>query len=99
MEPLISKPLTEALIKEIIPGLLKRIRVEISHFVQNKILEYEVSEYRRNYFTKTILHRSIPIPLSDFYVPLHISSAVSKYDRVLTTSVKGLLENQNVTIF
>ena len=56
--------------------LIKSLGNELKQVAKNRILEYQSNEYKRNYFTKTLLHRSEPVRLSDFYLPLHII----KYD-------------------
>ena len=54
--------------------LLKSIGTELKQVAKNRILEYQTNEFKKNYFTKTLLHRSEPIKLTDFYQPLHIAN-------------------------
>lgn len=49
--------------------ILKVLGSELQQIAKNRILEYQAVEYKRNYFTKTLLHRSEAIKLSDFYLP------------------------------
>jgi len=67
---------------------------EIQQTFSNRILEYQVEEYKRNFFSKTILHRAEPKPLNEFYQPLFIRpqkrDEVDK--RVSTASAKKLLD-------
>ncbi len=55
-----------------INGLIKSLGDELKQVAKNRMLEYQTNEYKRNYYTKTLLHRSEPIILNDFYLPLHI---------------------------
>lgn len=63
-------------------------------FFSNRIIEYQVEEYKRNLFSKTILHRSSPKNLHEFYEPLFIERNDS-IDRIPTTSVKELFKKDN----
>jgi hypothetical protein len=84
--------LLTGIVKDTIDGLLKKVKLELNHFAGNQILEYEVTEHKRNYYTKTVLHRSEPVPLTDFYMPLFIHPVDNRYKRVSTTSAKELLQ-------
>ncbi len=64
----------KSLLESPINGLISGLGNEIKQLAKNRILEYQIIEYKRNYFTKTLLHRSEPIKLLDFYLPLHITS-------------------------
>ena len=48
------------------------LTAETKQIVSNRILEYELEEYERNYYTKTIINRTEPIKLKDFYQPLFL---------------------------
>ena len=51
-------------------NMLDNFAEEIKQTVNNNILEYQIEEYKRNSFSKTIIHRTAPQKLSDFYQPL-----------------------------
>ncbi|KAB8154041.1 NACHT domain-containing protein [Kordia sp. TARA_039_SRF] len=67
---------------------------ELSQTFSNRLLEYQVEEYKRNYYCKTILHRSTPKALPEFYEPLYILKPRSD-NRIETTSTTKLFENRN----
>ena len=74
---------------------------EVQQTFSNRLLEYQVEEYKRNYFSKTILHRAEPKPLNEFYQPLFIRLHKKNVEdkRVSTASAKKLLNKYNyVTI-
>lgn len=54
---------------------------EIKQVINNNILEYQVEAYKRNFETKTLLHRIEPKKLLDFYHPLHIRKMLSNGER------------------
>lgn len=74
--------------------LFSLIGNELSQTFSNRLLEYQVEEYKRNYYCKTILHRSTPKALDEFYEPLYIIDPES-YNRIETTSTTKLFENRN----
>ncbi|NOQ75963.1 MAG: hypothetical protein GQ574_28410 [Crocinitomix sp.] len=51
---------------------------EVTQMTKNRLLEYQVNEFKRNYYSKTLLHRSESIKLTDFYLPLHVISLKNK---------------------
>lgn len=67
---------------------------EATQIVSNRLLEYQVEEYYRNYYTKTILHRVEPVKLLDFYQPMFIKPMGRKHSakRISTCSAKDLFE-------
>jgi len=67
---------------------------EIEQVFSNRLLEYQLEEYKRNFYSKTILHRVEPRPLSEFYQPLFIRlSRIGQKDiKVSTESAKKLLD-------
>ncbi|SFW61216.1 NACHT domain-containing protein [Cellulophaga fucicola] len=81
--------------------LLKSIGSELKQVAKNRILEYQASEFKRNYFTKTLLHRSEPIKLTEFYQPLHIAQQKdirkipSKIKKIPTEDVSKLFKKSN----
>lgn len=95
-------------LKELFESITKDFGNEIKHIISNNILEYQVEEYNRNYYAKTILHRVQPKKLLDFYQPLFISpcdkikrqiSQKANNKRISTHSIGELfLEKQFVTI-
>lgn len=71
---------------------------ELQHTFSNRLLEYQTEEYKRNYFSKTLLHRSEPKCLMDFYQPLFIrkySENVYSEKRIPTSSARKLLNKWN----
>jgi GTPase SAR1 family protein len=64
--------LFEDSIKETIGMVVKGLTNEIKFIINNRMLEYQAEEFRRNLYTKTLLHRAEPKNLFEFYVPLHI---------------------------
>lgn len=85
-----------------INGLIKSLGDELKQVAKNRLLEYQSNEYKRNYFTKTLLHRSEPIKLNDFYLPLHIikyendrSRFRQQQKRISTEDVSKLFEKTN----
>ncbi|WP_157724117.1 NACHT domain-containing protein [Winogradskyella sediminis] len=81
--------------------LLKSIGAELKQVAKNRILEYQASEFKRNYFTKTLLHRSEPIKLTDFYQPLHIANQKDyrkfshKLKKISTEDISKLFKKSN----
>ncbi|QHI36669.1 hypothetical protein IMCC3317_20320 [Kordia antarctica] len=67
---------------------------ELTQTFSNRLLEYQVEEYKRNYWSKTILHRSTPKPLREFYEPLYICKPNSS-KRIPTNSTTNLFKNRN----
>lgn len=93
-------PMTEAIIQELIKTplshLISSISGEFKQEFRNRILEYETSEYRRNYYSKTILHRVTPKSLMEFYQPLYIKRGkASDEKRISTKSPKKLFNQWN----
>lgn len=79
---------------------------EISHIVQNRILEYSAETYENNKYFKTFLNPGSPQLLLDYYVPLDIEDVgyrqeriyhVGSYEeaRINTAVVKSLFSEQN----
>ncbi len=85
-----------------INGLLKLLGNELKQVAKNRIIEYQTNEYKRNYFTKTLLHRSEPVKLDEFYLPLHITfyeggkaRRKSKEESISTEDVSKLFKKTN----
>lgn len=85
LSTLISKPLN---------SIYSIIGAQFKQAFSNKILEYSVEEYKRNYYCKTILHRVEPISLDKFYQPLYLRQ-IGQLERIATTSVKELFSSNN----
>ncbi|MEP2508893.1 MAG: NACHT domain-containing protein [Reichenbachiella sp.] len=71
---------------------------ELQHTFSNRLLEYQTEEYKRNYFSKTLLHRSEPKCLTEFYQPLFIRRYTDhdhSEKRISTSSAKRLLNKWN----
>ncbi|KOY86025.1 hypothetical protein AD998_07600 [bacterium 336/3] len=86
------------LIESPINNLLKNIGTEFKQLAKNRLLEYQTNEYKRNLFAKTFIHRSEPIKLDEFYVPLHIEKhgfIGSERKRISTENISELLKNLN----
>jgi predicted NACHT family NTPase len=93
----------KALLKSPIESFLKEFGAEIRQLTSNKILEYEVEEYNRNLYSKTILHRASPKKLDEFYQPLSLLPLIKKQDekvsKINTQSSKILFkDNQFITV-
>ena len=73
------------------------LSIEIKQIVSNRILEYEIEEYERNYYTKTIIHRTEPVKLLDFYQPLSIRKYGNNNKETIidTNNCKDLFEENN----
>lgn len=86
--------------KNWIESITKEFGEEVKHVVNNNMLEYQVEEYNRNLFTKTLLHRVQPKKLYEFYQPLFIRSCDRKktlglnpnQQRIPTNSVSELFK-------
>ncbi len=91
-----------AKLKGVISDLSKEFGNEISQIVNNNILEYQIEEYNRNLYTKTLLHRVQPKALKEFYQPLFITNSNRKHsnsihnskNRIPTNSIKELFEKK-----
>lgn len=91
-------------LNKILNSVCDVITDEISQIVNNKILEYLCTEYERNYKTKTILHRSEPIKLEDFYQPLFLQKQSNQWghtklpiesNRICTEKVESLFDDSD----
>lgn len=104
----ISKEIIEKKTAGLIGSLIGILGKEIQQFVGNRILEYQVEEYNRNYYTKTLLHRVQPKALAEIYQPLYIKpytnyssrkGSGNGAERIATSSVSELFAlNQFITI-
>jgi hypothetical protein len=91
-----------SIFKSPIDKLLSFLGNELQQSFSNRLLEYQVEEYKRNFYAKTILHRAEPKPLNDFYLPLFIYELKKPHERnrISTHSAKKLLGKWNyVTLF
>ncbi|MEO7975624.1 NACHT domain-containing protein [Flavobacterium sp.] len=80
-----------------ISTIIKKVGIELQQITQNRLLEYQTIEYRKNYFTKTLLHRTEPVRLMDFYQPLFITpqtsiNSLKKSKKLSTANVSNLFE-------
>jgi len=84
------------LLKGPIDNLVNFIDREFRQTVSNRILEYVAEEYKRSYYTKTILHRTAPVKLVDFYQPLFIRpfGERNENEKIPTHSVKALFKDK-----
>lgn len=88
-------------VENLFSKLTSRFTKEVVQVAKNRLLEYQVEEFQKNNFTKTILHRTQPVPLTDFYVPLYIRRAGRNFqsERINTSSSEYFFnENQFVTL-
>ncbi|MGN7811915.1 NACHT domain-containing protein [Flavobacterium sp. 22076] len=95
-------------LKTLFNKITKEFGEEVKHIINNNILEYQIEEYNRNYYSKTILHRVQPKKLKDFYQPLYISFYDKKdiysfnddeFNKISTSSIKNLFsEKQFITL-
>lgn len=83
-------------IKGPINKILQGIESSIVQIATNKILEYQVEEYNRNLFSKTILHRATPKNLFEFYQPLHLTENKNSknLNRIETENIKKLFDSR-----
>lgn len=92
----------EKYLKSPIDSILNGISSELQQVISNRILEYQVEEYNRNLYSKTLLHRATPKILTDFYQPLYIEKETKrgvKRTRTETKSVTKLFaKNKYITI-
>lgn len=85
------------LLKSPLDKILSLVGDELKQAFNNRIIEYQNEEYKRNYYSKTILHRAEPKSLDAFYIPLKIrkiekNKHTSK--KTLTDSCKKLFQKQ-----
>lgn len=81
------------LLKSPLDKILSLVGDELKQAFNNRIIEYQNEEYKRNYYSKTILHRAEPKSLDAFYIPLKIR----KIEKNKHTSKKIKLDNINVS--
>lgn len=62
----------EKSIIRLIETLVEPLAKEVRFIIKNRLLEYQVSEYKRNINIKTVLHRHAPVNLLKVYQPLHL---------------------------
>lgn len=107
---LVTTVLTTQL-KGILTKISKEFGAEVEQTINNNILEYQVEEYNRNLYSKTLLHRVQPKKLTEFYQPLFISKCDPKYrhrrinllidkeNRIPTNSIQELFsDKQYITL-
>lgn len=80
-----------------ISAIVKKIGSDLQQIARNRLLEYQTIEYRKNYFTKTLLHRTEPVKLLDFYQPLYISkqspsNTIKKSKKISTSKISNVFE-------
>lgn len=89
--------------KELLQGPIDKIIAivgdELKQSFSNQILEYQVYEYKRNYFSKTILHRAEPKKLDEFYQPLFIVRCNQENKRISTASISSLFNKSKYLTF
>lgn len=82
--------------KEFLKGpidkLISTIGDELKQKFKNQLLEYQVYEYKRNYYSKTILHRAEPKKLDEFYQPLYIRKDSEPTKRIPTNSITKVFQ-------
>src|SRR6186713_1170021 len=87
--------LLASVFKKPLDSIFTLVAVEFRQLFSNQLLEYQMEEYRRNYFSKSILHRTEPKPLLDFYQPIFIKpfSIYKETKKVSTSSLSNLPKN------
>jgi len=86
----------ERLLKKPIEDLIANFSSEVSQVLNNNIIEYQVEEYNRNFYLKTLLHRAFPVKLLDVYQPLYLQDYPTneKRTRIATNSIKDLFKRK-----
>jgi len=84
---------------EPINRLLKDIEKEVLQFIDNRLIEYQVDEYQRNSYVKTIIHRTTPIHIDKVYQSLFLYEQGTYGDnyetiRINTDNVETLFKNR-----
>lgn len=96
-----DRKIIEKYLKPSIDSVLGKMSNEFKQVVSNRLIEYQAEEYYRNLYSKTLLHRTNPKKLADFYQPLSIQNIETDLDseKKETESVKKIFEeNKNITI-
>lgn len=70
----------ESYLKAPINELISEFSSEIKQVINNRLLEYQTEEYNRNLYSKTLLFRTQPKKLYDFYLPLVLEKYETKID-------------------
>ena len=94
---------TESFVSGILRQALGGLADKIIHAATNRILEYQLQLYKDNIYTKSFFHRSKPVLLYDFYMPLNLETfTYRKYDEISTTSTEScsvlFKENKNIAV-
>lgn len=74
-------------------SLFKDIKNEVSHFLNDGLLEYENSQYSKFIKTKTFLYRNENVNFYDIYFPLNIKNRTKK--RKINNNINELFEKTN----
>lgn len=80
------------IIKTPLDRIFAFLEKEIKQIASNRFLEYQVEEYKRNFYSKTMIHRSEARGLDEYYQPLFIYRPSAPTQRIPTDSVKRLLD-------
>jgi predicted NACHT family NTPase len=83
-------PMVSEKLKSLFTTIANEFGNEVLQRINNNILEYQLEEYGRNSFTKTLLHRVQPKDLKDFYQPLFVAKYGSRHSS--TTSDWGIFK-------
>ena len=86
----------QRLLKPLTDELLKAYDENIVFAIRNNLIEYEVEEYNRNLYIKTLLHRTTPKRLLDIYQPLSVVKSFRSSR--LISGIDDLFEKQFVTL-
>lgn len=81
-------PVVRDKLKSLFENIANEFGDEVLQMINNNILEYQLEEYGRNSFTKTLLHRVQPKNLKDFYQPLFVAKYGSRQSS--TVSDRGI---------
>src|SRR5690606_14701315 len=77
------------LLKKPILSLVDSLIKEVRQVAFNRILEYQLSEYRSCLITKTMLHRIQPVNLLNIYVPITLDESNQFLDGINLISSKN----------
>ncbi|MCR8559441.1 NACHT domain-containing protein [Mucilaginibacter sp. BJC16-A38] len=91
------------LFKDLIERALGKLKLspDVYALLYNRIKDFETEEYNRCYYSKTILHRTEPVKLNEFYQPLFIRKYGKNHrdERIETHSSSNLFgSNRFITL-
>ena len=66
----------EKSILKLVDILIEPLAKEVRFAIKNRLLEYQINEFKRNSKVKTVLHRHSPVDLLDIYQPLYLRTKI-----------------------